>query len=248
MQRKFNYTGRKKIARYRIPVSCKTHESGHYTFDISVNLERMKLPEDAKIFVEAYYRTSYMRFDWGTVGAIKPPENNLIDGIEEGIIPFFRVKVVEDGIIRAAADRISPSLPEDEEKEKTSLLPVEYRDLGNTVWKLELDEEPVLLLNNTIDGIREAARSDPMFLSLVYPEIVRRILYEAVIKRGFTDDEDDWENRWVNFAEGLGVSEPPEGIDEAATNDKEQWIDDAVSAFSREIKAKDKFTKSLMGE
>jgi len=250
MQRKFNFTGRKRIARYKVPISCKTHESGVYTFRLTgLDFEGMQLPKDASVFIEAYYRTSYMRFDFGTVASITVPRSTLLEQIPEGVVPMFRVKIVKYGRILAAADRITPNLPDEQDKDKMSLLPVDFMDLGSVVWKLEIgDDAPLLWLNNRIEGIPQIARSEPVFLSLVYPEVVRRIL-ETVLEEGrLTDDDSDWERRWVNFVKNLGMEEPPEGIGDVARIEKEGWIDEAVERFSQKIQARENFVREILGE
>jgi hypothetical protein len=36
------------------------------------------LPTDAKVFVEAYRQTNWMRFDFGTIGAVQAPGDLLL--------------------------------------------------------------------------------------------------------------------------------------------------------------------------
>jgi hypothetical protein len=69
------------------------------------------------------------------------------------------------------------------------------------------------------DGKRETLDADS-FAALVYPEMVRRILHEAVIEQDCTDpsvDDNDWPGRWLTYACNLpGVPEPQDGSDERA--------------------------------
>ena len=151
---------------------------------------------------------------------------------------MFRVKVVDGkGRILAVADRVIPRRSEDEDASKQCLLPVEFADLGHSIWRLDLDGEwPSLLLNNRIDNIREIARADESFQALVYPEVVRQILNHIVIVEDHTDpdtDPDDWMSLWLRFTIGLMGRKtlPPSGGEEHIVLDKGRWIDDAIEAF-----------------
>jgi hypothetical protein len=173
------------------------------------------------------------RFDFGTVGDPRPPLARWLDGIPVRK-PLFRVKVVlaEDGIARivAAADKVVPEDSDRDEDARQSLLLVEYEDLGDRIWALDLDSDwPRLRLNKRFEGIREAARSGPEFLTLVYPEIFRAILERGLKEERFDPDcDDDWGTLWLRFAcRELGRPRPPE----ESNAETAEWIDEAVNAF-----------------
>ena len=73
MIRTFNYTGRSRITRKMVRLELSEDSSGPPTFDLELDLQELALPEDARIWIEAYHRQSYMRFDWGTVSEPKGP-------------------------------------------------------------------------------------------------------------------------------------------------------------------------------
>jgi len=128
-------------------------------------------------------------------------------------------------------EKVVPEESDREEEARQSLLPVEYEDLGDRVWALDLESDwPRLRLNSRLEGIREAARSGPEFLTLVYPEIFRAILARALSEGRFDPDcdDDDWGTLWLRFAcRELGRPRPPEGIG----SEGEEWIEEAVNAF-----------------
>jgi hypothetical protein len=240
MIRKLNFTGRKKIPLRNTMVSLLNVDKHPHSFDIQIDLSDINLPSEASVYVEAYKRTSYMRFDFGTAGNLRIPKNTNLTEIEAGVIPLFRVKIVDkstqQGRIIAMADKIHPKGIDDADKEKISLLHVEFsEELGSQVWKLDLAGDwPVLQVNNQISSIKEIARSDEGFLALVYPEIVRQILSE-IIESDQLDpeiDEDEWYSLWVNFASSLpGVGPPPTGRDATIKNDQKDWVEIAVRGF-----------------
>jgi len=247
MIRRFNYTGRQKIPRSRVRI--RVEELGRRRrFDAELALDGLGLPRKASVYVEAYYRAAYRRFDFGTVDDPRPPSVRWLDGIPARK-PLFRVKVVlaEDGIARilAAADRIVPEDSDRDEDARQSLLPVEYEDLGGRVWALDLDSDwPRLRLNKRFEGIREAARSSPEFLSLVYPEVFRAIL-ERALKEGRFDpdcDDDDWGTLWLRFAcQELGCPHPPEDSEEESA----EWIEGAVNQFCVHVRTASHFERLL---
>ncbi len=248
MIRRFNYTGRKKIARSQVTVVLNPTPDGRLAFDAFFHPQNLTLPPSANIFLEAYRRAYFRRFPCGTVLSPKFPRNCTLEGLDSGALVMFRVKVVgKRGRILAMADRIIPRREDEEATDKLCLLPVDYVDLGQSVWRLDLASDwPSLQLNKRIENIREIARSDPSFIALVYPEIIRQILHQIIVEEDHTDpdtDPDDWMSRWLRFAlSTLGTKElPPAGDSEPILQDKLKWIDDAVEGFSSAHRLLEKF-------
>ena len=255
MIRRLNYTGRHRIKRSCVTIRLRTEGNGSRSFDAHIDLSDMSLPEDAQVFVEAYHASSYMRFTFGTVGQMIPPDDRRLTDIMANCRPRFRVKVVDRrqalGRILAVADKLVPLREEDEAAERGNLLPVEYRDLGAQIWRLDLTDSPILELNNRVDGIADVARSDGQFLALVYPEALRQILLRVVLsdREGITDpdmDPDDWRCQWLRFAGSLpGVAAPVPGLDDDELRD---WVDDAVSAFCSWQETRQRFAAATAQE
>jgi hypothetical protein len=250
MIRRFNYTGRRKIPRSRLAIRI-VEEGARRRFDAEIGLDGLGVAPAASLFLEAYHRAAYRRFDFGTVGAPRAPGDRWLDGIPVRR-PLFRVKavLVENGIGRivAGADRVLPQASDREEDARQSLLPVEYENLGDRIWALDLDSDwPRLRLNRRFEGIREAARSGAEFLSLVYPEVLRAILSRALAEERFDPDcdDDEWGTLWLRFAcRELGRPRPPERSDGGAT----EWIEDAVNAFCVRAKAAAHFERLLRNQ
>lgn len=247
MIRRFNYTGRRRIPRSRVRIRILERGKRRH-FDAELALDGLRLPRKASVFVEAYYRHAYRRFDFGTVGDPRSPADRSLDAIPARN-PLFRVKVVriEGSVARilAAADRVVPEHGEREEEERLSLLPVEFEDLGDRVWTLDLESDwPRLVLNRRFGSIREAARSDAAFLTLVYPEVLRAVLTRALAEGRFDpdSDDDDWGTMWLRFAcRELARPHPPERPGREA----DEWIEEAVNAFCRRSKVPMLFARLL---
>lgn len=255
MIRKLNFTGRKKIPKSQISIGIRQGEDNTKSFTVDLNLNDLNLPPNAEVYIEAYRRHAYMRFPFGTVENLIAPEERSLSGFNPGETPRFRVKVVDHsaglGKIVASADKIFPALGDNPATERGFLLPVEHKDLGDQIWRLELkDDGPVLELNDRIENLRQIARSGESFLSLVYPEIVRRVLTAILLGESQNDpdcDEDDWQSQWLKYACSFpGIDDPPSTT--ASHGEKEDWIEDVVNAFCKKWKVREKYSQSNSDE
>ena len=95
MIRKFNYTGRKKIRRSDVRIDLLRDDDNRRYFNISLHLADLELPETARVYVEAYHRSGYQRYDFGTAGRLRIPADRTLGGIAASVMPLFRVKVVD---------------------------------------------------------------------------------------------------------------------------------------------------------
>lgn len=250
--RRINYTDKKRINKKDIKVHVYPSDNGSPEFDVNLDLSNYKLPEESKIFVEAYRQTSWMRFDFGTVGKIQSPPNRKLSEFDVPEVIRFRIKVTSadqpQGVLLAEADQIQPSFPEEDDDERFSLLPAKPdKDLQDEVYKLNLDDRPILLINSKVGDWRTVAR-DPTFISLVYPNVLREVLNRILyIEKHFdTDLMSDWRSQWLHFASELpGVSDLP---DEQQVEKVDDWIDEAVSAFCRRFEIQEKFMNYWLSE
>ncbi len=237
MIRQFNYTNRKRIPREKVQIKLREQGKNPPAFDAAIDLKELKLPEAARVYVEAYYRDSYMRFDFGTVTHVGSQDERSLRDIDNREVIYFRVKVVdpsgEHGKILAEVDGIIPNAS-DGPGLRVSILEVRFEEnLGSQAWSLELSDAatPVLIVNKRV-GSKEYVRSDDAFFSLVYPAVVREILTRIVVIDGheYDLDNDDWWQRWLYFVCSLpNVGQPPGGDDDFSI--KYEWIDVAVKSF-----------------
>jgi len=239
MKRRLNYTGRKKIKRENVSINFIRQNGAVVAFAVNkVDLNDLNLPPEARVYVEAYYRTELKRFDSGTAGGISSPSACDLRDMAYPENLKFRILVVDpsDGKLLAHADRISPEEP----AKKKSILPVEFYDLGNEIWqvKYEGDEgSPILIINSRIPNIQNIAKQDAQFLMYVYPQVIREVLTDMVFVDGVdstTEPSTDWHGDWLNFIRQLGV-EFPETLNKDDENfskeDALRWINDSVPAF-----------------
>jgi len=256
MIRKFNYTGRKRIERDRVQVSLIPQAGQAPSFDASIQLADLGLPGNGAVYIEVYDKSSYMRFDFGTVEHQTPPSRRQLVDLQSREIFSFRVKVVDQegshGKVLAVADRLPPVRLETGGTDKESLLAVSSEDLEDQIWKLDFSKDvPVLILNSRLEdlGIRELVRSDDSISMLILPAVFRQILVQIFLVDQDSDPEEgSWQNLWRKFLSALGAA--PESVLELDSSENiSEWIDDvAVPAFCRNQRASDRFRHSKTGE
>lgn len=252
MIRQFNYTNRKRIPKEKVHVILKEQGQQRPSFDATVDLSDLKLPETARVYVEAYYRDSYMRFDFGTVAHIESQDDRTLSEIDNREAIYSRVKVVdplgEHGKILADVDGIIPN-SSDGHGARVAILEVKFEEnLGSQAWSVELSDAatPVLIVNKRL-GSKEYVRSDDVFFSLVYPAVVREILIRIIVidEYDYDPEDDQWRQRWLYFVCGLPEVGLPPSDDRDAKYD---WIEGAVRAFCNAQPACSRFLDSRLKE
>src|SRR5258708_22711197 len=82
MLRKLNFTERTKIPRASVRVTLRRDADGVLTFDPQLSFDGSNVIPTARVFIEAYYRTSFMRFDCGSVEAFAPPADPRVTELD----------------------------------------------------------------------------------------------------------------------------------------------------------------------
>jgi hypothetical protein len=246
--RRLNYTGRKRLSRADLSITLYERPSGPAAFDIDLSaLPRYELPADALVFVEARLRTRWMRFAFGSVGALASPADRRLTEFDSTDGVLFSVKVTSasgrPGLMLAEAERIPVRRPGEGDERRTPLLPVKPDDIGNEVYRVDFSGPAPTLLLNRAAGDKDTLARSPLFMSLVYPAVFREILNRIVYVEGLADADDDgdsWESRWLTFAQSLpGVGAVPEAEESESLD---HWIDGAVASFAKAQNMLDRFT------
>lgn len=249
MLRKLNFTERTKIPRSSVRIELRRDDDGVLIFDPQLDFSGVKAPKNARVYIEAQYRTSYMRFDCGSIGGPLVPEERRLDEIDSDRIVRFRVKVVDhsNGARRivAASNDITVACDAGASASRLPLLPVNFDDLGDQVWRIHFEStQPVLELNNRIENIEQLARHDPAFFALVYPAAVREVLtnFLLVDRWNENDEGSDTPELWIRWAREM-ISDPVP----ADEDDRRAWIDDVVVAFCGRHRVADKMRSGAGG-
>ncbi len=244
--RRIHFTGRRRLTTQDVRISLY-NEAVPLAFEIPhFSLKRHDLPGDALVRVEAYRQSTYMPFDLGTVANVRLPGHLALTEFNTPDAIRFRVKVTSvaeatDGQLLAVGDRIRPAWVDGGQE---SLLPVRPASLDQEVFRLDLEDEPVLLINDKIDRWRDVSR-DEHFVALVYPMVLRAILTHIVPDNmPDAEESDDWRFMWLRFAKTHpGISDPPDddkGGDDLSAGD---WIDAVVAEFCKRHHTYDTFAR-----
>lgn len=255
MQRRFNYTNRKRIKKNDLSFSIFEDEQGNPKFHADIDLSGYHLPSDAKVWVEAYDRNGLMRFPFGT--AEKPGSENstTLTDFSGTDSYYFRVKVVDKqhrSRLFAVADSVSPVRHDDEDDSAKSLLRVATKDLGSVPWRIEYQvaDHPLLVINNRIDAGKSLARSNQFFQALVLPAVLEQVLRRILLEEKYSpvadpDGDDMWKEGWLEFAGCLPGNTRLPVDEEVSDDDKTRWIEDARDGFCEEINAINKVRSEL---
>ena len=235
---RMNRTRRKRIRAADARIAIRSNGNGGTpSVDAELDLASYEFPPSALVRIEAWRGNAVQRWDWGTVAAPEPPPDRTLTDVPESA--QFRVMVAAgdgSGLLLGHAPRIRPTLPH------ASLLPLRKERLDGEVWRLDFadgTELPVMVVNEDIEDIERAVRTDAAFRSLVMPDAFRAVLVQIMLVQRHMDpdDEDGWWHDWFELARSYVAEDPPRlgdrsGEDEivAAT----EWIDGVVAAFARE--------------
>jgi hypothetical protein len=236
-KRRINSTGRKKISQDKVDLRILPSVSGQpMKARLGIDLDALDLPGSAAVSVEAYYRSTAMRFDCGTIAATKIPETLILNELDQAGGVLFRIKIVDrethQGKILASADRLRPAV-EGEHEGRRSIFPVEYRDLGQEIWQVDIEDDtgPTLLLNGKIPALMHRIHENPLIAGAILP-VAFRIVLLHIVRNPSEDDEDGsgWKMDWKRFCgEGLGVEDDPEDLEDDEA--REIWVDEAVRRY-----------------
>ncbi len=233
VQRRINSTGRVRITRDRINISLEEPAGAIFPWaTATINLEKVGLPDNAPVVIEAYYRSSSMRFACGTTKNIKVPDRMILSDIDRGGAVHFRVLVLapdKSGRILASAERLRPAKKGDG-PDRQPLLPLRETDLGTELWKIDIDDRtgPTLLVNNRVPGLAARIRTSPLLHGVILPHAFRTIL-QNLTAAGEDEEDDLWGTDWRKFLDELGVpTEPDDPNDE---DSRDEWVETAVKVF-----------------
>lgn len=249
MIKRVNSTGRRRIPQQNIQIEVL--DGDPRTFTAVIDLADFTAPADAEVVLEAACAGSSTipRFQWGTVGNLKTPEDRYLRGLA-GEHVFFTLKVIDRtekfGRILGVAENIRPlNGGKKTATGRKGILPVELSgDLGDELWQVKYtaSSDVFLLINEKIPQLKDQLRSDPFVYSLIYPAVIRQILKKALSDPADDDSPDAWQTLWLNFAIQLHPARTAVTNDDGV-DDQDEWIDEVVNQFCRQHDLLDKFAK-----
>lgn len=248
MIRRFNYTGRSRLPLKSIHLEITGHPP-----TLAVECEPgQRLPTTgirAEVDVKDTGGLRRLRQSMVRAESSWRMDGMKLEGIDIGSARV-RVLFIDDsgtGKIRACSTEIRiPDAGEGRQAaQPASILPVRYEDnLQGAAWRLELPPEsdpPTILVTRELPDSKHLVRRDPLFRLLVLPSAVESILEHYFGGNDEPDvmDDDDTTTagQWLRWAQ-LTLDDPkarPTGSRE----DRQDWIRETVSRFSKAQKLLD---------
>lgn len=241
MIRRFNFTGRSRLALKSITLEVKAGTPPTLSLRCS---ETGSIAGDGvrgEVRLKETGGLRHMRVPLKRGEGLWTLEDHLLHGLDPS---STRVKVLfidegASGRIRASSTEME--LPEigggAQQGRPASILPVQYvNELDGRAWRVAFEPEvdiPTLQVFDGIPNVRDLVRRDPVFRLLVLPAAVEQVLMEifgAEESADLPDDDDaSAESRWLRWSlRVLGGREPPDGSRE----ERKDWVRQVVSAFS----------------
>ena len=254
--RKYNYTGRKRINKEDFVLSMHSvseSNNSYFEFEIEESITS-KFNPASNLVLEAYHRSTFMRFDWGKVNNLKPAKDRYLNAFTDPELIQFRIKIISElGMIEALADQVKP----ESDKEKSysqGILAVQNTDLEGSIWEIEFDEDdnvnPLLKIDTEIDKNRlnHNIQLKASILPRAFHAILTEILFFSDGAFDFTTEEKDtnWRSRWWLFCEKLDRKLSFDEVSGMTEEDKKAWIDATVAFFSRKMNFKNDLLDSLL--
>lgn len=240
VRKRINSTGRKRIPRDRVSVTLLPVKPDEPLRAVAnVRLDGLGFPEGANVVLEAYQRSTAMRMELGTVAKYAVPDPLVLDELDPGAVPLFRLKVVDNdgqkGKLLGAAERLRPD-SDDTPDGRESLFPVRFVDLHDEVWKLQIDGAgPCLLLNSRVPVLKAEIQRNPLVAGILLPAALRGVLERLAVESHDTEEDDSaWKEKWLRYCrEELGLPDDP---GEMSEDQREDWVNEGVRSFCKSAK------------
>lgn len=229
---RFNFTERKRIPREHVKVAL------HGDLPIAVvsasfALAEYGFPGTAQLVLEAQAGWTVQRFEFGTIDSIQAPRDARLSEFDSLAGVLFRVKVIatgdHGGRLLGTADALHPSSSLEDAGQR-SFVVVRPADLGDLIWRLEFDEDQAILLVNRRLGDHHDFLRRKEVIALVFPEVLRQLLLEAIDRPADEEDIGHWTTQAKLLGERLATRPAPQHDDEEAVD---EWAVEAVKAFAR---------------
>jgi hypothetical protein len=250
--RSFNYTNRIRIPNHLVSVRLTAGEGAPNRVTARLQPAGLDVPGDARLFLELFRRVEFQRIDCGSIADPRFPtdSDNFTLSTVHGVHARLKVVAPQGASavrILALADGIEPEVI-DSQGGGASLLPMVPSDqIPHLVWQLQLPDDgarPEVLVNRELVVDRTEFARSPAFVTLVLPEILRRLLGWSLENRGaIPSDSSDAARQWFLFAARLVA--PPEVTRLMDTNEGPQaradWIDSVITRFCEKHKVAELF-------
>ncbi len=251
MRRRIRLTGRRQLPKSSVSAKIIEREDTKWVALAIEKQEPFKVfPVNAKVKLRLSENKCSETIDFGTVGNPETAErlNN-----SEFSAPSCQLRIVaaeedQQGLLLGSTGTWTLRSPDSDRTHDDGILLFQTWDISPQIWKLDIREEeyPILYLDKSIVGSASWARSDPVFVGCVLPEVVRKIFGE--IRERYADDgEVRWMQDWLNWAKEVTGHDWEVPSAEAENEEVSLWMDEIVEGFCRKHGVIDKLRSYVGG-
>lgn len=252
----FNYTGRIKIDPDAIALSLSEHHGGIRVAG-SIDTSGLVFPT-GEVVLEVYRHNARASAKLGTANGKTLHIDVVLPAVAALSVVLCEVRIVEmkpgteRGKILAAARKIRPEVV-DAESGRRGILGFDKANLGQVLWELDLQDDPVVLINQDIGNWKSYAVSGE-FGRTAMSQIVREIARWLWLRLAETDvSEDEVVSDWVTVFQALGADPlvaRSDAIasgfgDEAVQEAGREWILSVVGLLADRERFLDKWLNTL---
>jgi hypothetical protein len=221
-----NPTDLQEIEKRKIDIMVSLIDGRRYFNLLKLDLSGMDLSANDRVICVARAGKTSQRFAMGTVsGWMK--ESLLLDDLDQTELLRFRILIHAESSPRlsASAENLRPM----DESQSESLLPMEPADLGQLLWRLEINEDgPVLKFNSTVFPSAAGVENYLPFAAFVLPQAVHMVLERIAEQPDVLNDDTDALCPWGAWLDSHGLDRP---IADAEEDEKREWCNRGVDAF-----------------
>lgn len=236
MRKRIRLTGRRQLPRSCVSVSIVNMEGGQKAVGLTVPNTAAFVslfPPEAHVRLRLNENKFSEVLEFGTVGKIRATAV-----IRNGAFsaPSCQLRIVtaageKKGLLLGSTD--SWTLRTDSDKGQSGeegILLFQPKNIAPRTWKLEIrdTEPPIVYIDITVPDPRTWVRSDPVFISTVFPAIIQQI-FSAILSYP-SPQEVNWMQDWLRWSDVLAPgTKIPSALDDQET--REEWIDRLLDSF-----------------
>ena len=221
MRKTIRLTGRKQLPQSHFAVTIDSHDaSPKVRLDLKDSWNASAFPRDAEIRVKLVENKFVEVVCLGTVGHPKK-EAHLSSKIFRA--PSCQIRIVSrtpknEGLLLGSTKAWTLRA----QGQPEGILFFQAADIHPRLWKLDLrpQEHPILYIDERVPNAALWARSDPIFVASVLPQVAAIVL-AAILEAGDVSDE-GWESDWIQWTEALVPGNKPPFSGDA--DDKARWV------------------------
>ncbi len=223
-------TGRKQLSHKSVNLIFNERDDFKQRLILKINREYFEgIPDSAKIKLRLTENKFSEYLDFGNLSNWhqypKELENNFS-------APTYQIRVIatdkanKGKILASTTAKTLLKKDGDNDNSIEGILKYQTHNIAPLIWKLDIrdDDYPIVYIDKSISNSKFWVSSDPVFISCIYPEIIRKIFME-IINHNL---EEDWVKDWLDWAKSLYGEEKPSNGDDQEIN---RWVENLISNF-----------------